>query len=131
MCDCLGGGTALERKRSALSETSPLGAYLSPEEIVALARACSTHAVRPGRVLPESAFYLVVSGQVEVREAASQQLLCTKQPNSFFTRFETREVTPAAAAAPGRWSSAWRRSRYTPSRSWTLTRHDSRTVRSV
>ena len=80
-----GSAVPLEQRRISLEDQSPLGAYLTPEELLELAKVCSGAKFRPGSSLPESPFYVVVSGQVEVRDP-NGSVLCTKYPGSFFTR---------------------------------------------
>jgi hypothetical protein len=82
---CGGGGASLEKRRSSLEDHSPLGAYLSAEELLELAKVCESMSFRQGVALPESPFYVVISGQVEVRDP-NGNVLCTKYPGSFFTR---------------------------------------------
>ena len=66
------GGVSQAQKLSALENASPLGVYLSKEELTALARLCTSCKVKPGKNLPESPFYIVIKGEVEVREAAER-----------------------------------------------------------
>lgn len=51
-----------------------------------LAKICSSAKVSVGKLLPESPFYVIISGQVEVREIESNEVLCTKYAGAFFTR---------------------------------------------
>ena len=81
-----GSAVPLEQRRISLEDQSPLGAYLTPEELLERAKVCSGAKFRPGSSLPESPFYVVVSGQVEVRDP-NGSVLCTKYPGSFFTRW--------------------------------------------
>jgi len=78
------GGASLAKKQHMLESQSPLGAYLSQEELAALAKACTTARFTEGGKLPESPFYIVMSGQIEVREG--DDVLCTKSAGAFFTR---------------------------------------------
>lgn len=80
---CCGGAPAL-KKMTILEDTSPLGAYLNMEELERLASLCDISSFRPGQQLPESPFYCIFTGQVQVIE--EDQVLCTKHPGSFFTR---------------------------------------------
>ena len=83
---CCGGGTSLDKKLSWLQEESPLGAYLGADELLELAKLCVTSSFRPQSKLDESPFFIVMSGQVEVRDSSSGEVLCTKYPGAFFTR---------------------------------------------
>lgn len=80
---CL-GGVSLELKRSMLEDHTPLGAYLASKELGQLARILQPARFTAGKMLPESPFYIVVSGQIEVREGS--EVLCTKSAGAFFTR---------------------------------------------
>ena len=71
------GGTSAVRKRAILEANSPLGAYLDDAELDSLADLTLISRFAAGGSLPESPFYVVISGSVEVREDA--QVLCTKQ----------------------------------------------------
>ena len=58
-------GVSEAQKLAALEDNSPLCAYLIRQEIVALARLCTSHKFKAGKQLPESPFYVVITGQVE------------------------------------------------------------------
>ena len=111
-----GSSVSLEAKRTVLEDNTPLGAYLTSKEVRTqhasrtqpcgnsrsqltltrgstpvrqlgeLAKICSSAKVSVGKLLPESPFYVIISGQVEVREGTSNDVLCTKSAGAFFTR---------------------------------------------
>lgn len=95
------GGVSSEQKRSLLEDRTPLGAYLSAKELSELAKILQTAKFAAGKPLPESPFYIVVTGQVEVREGS--EVLCTKSSGSFFTRRaglvaqQRHSISPSAA----------------------------------
>lgn len=77
-------GVSQASKLDHLQNASPLGAYLSEDELVALAKLCTSCSVKVGKALPESPFYIVIRGEVQVIE--DDEVLCTKYPGAFFTR---------------------------------------------
>lgn len=80
----MGCGASADRKTEMLTEHSPLGAYLNSEELERMAGLCTINTVAQGEVLPESPFYVIISGSAEVTEDGA--ILCTKHKGAFFTR---------------------------------------------
>ena len=78
------GGVPLMKKMDILEDASPLGAYLSHEELERLASLCDVLAFKKDQELPESPFYCIYTGLVEVKDGDT--VLCTKYPGAFFTR---------------------------------------------
>lgn len=78
------GGVSLARKLNLLTDNTPLGAYLGDDELANLAKLCMVTSFRTGQILPESPFYCIVSGEVQVVEET--EVLCTKYAGAFFTR---------------------------------------------
>ena len=93
------GGVSLEQKRSMLEDHTPLGAYLASKELGELAKILQLAKFGVGKPLPESPFYVVMSGQVEVREGSD--VLCTKSPGAFFTRRAGLVAQQRGSIAPG------------------------------
>jgi len=79
------GAVPLLKKIDILEDTSPLGAYLNAEELERLASFCEVASIRVDHQLPESPFYCIYTGKVEVIDDAGS-VLCTKYPGAFFTR---------------------------------------------
>lgn len=73
-------------KFAALDATTPLGAYLTSPELMRLASACSMLRMAKDDLLPESPFYLVLEGAVNVVDVASGDVICTRKQWSFFSR---------------------------------------------
>ena len=84
MSCCGGGADPVLLKRSMLEDHSPLGAYLSASDMSELANICQISRFAVGKPLPESPFYVMITGNAEVRDESG--VLCTKYPKSFFTR---------------------------------------------
>ena len=82
-CAACTGGVSHERKLELL-ERSPFFVYLNDEELETLARAFVTRKVSAGTALPNSPFYFVLHGDVEVRHEG--RTLVTKHAGSFFSR---------------------------------------------
>ena len=78
-------GVSLARKLDALQNTSPFGVYLSEAEVTSLAKLCTSSSIKAGKGLPESPFYVVIQGEVQVLSEEGETL-CTKYPGAFFTR---------------------------------------------
>ena len=53
---CFGGGVTPEQRRAALEDNSPLGAYLSSDELSELVKCCNIASIKRGKDLPESPF---------------------------------------------------------------------------
>eukprot|EP00966_Prymnesium_polylepis_P005027 115702-Prymnesium_polylepis.1 len=83
---CCGGGGAMKQleKMRVLKETTPFGAYLDEGELEHMATLCDISKFDANAELPESPFYCVMSGQVQVIE--NGEVLCTRFSGSFFTR---------------------------------------------
>ena len=86
------GGAALHLKTQSL-DSSPMGAYLSLDELVRLARACSIVSFKKDDPLPESPFYLVLKGEVRVLTPEGE-VLVDKREGAFFTRRAGLVATP-------------------------------------
>ena len=78
-------GVSVPRKLDALQNASPFGVYLSEVEVLSLAKLCTSSTIKPGKGLPESPFYVVIHGEVQVL-SEERETLCTKYPGAFFTR---------------------------------------------
>ena len=93
-------------KLYVLEHWSPLGAYLSAQDLHHLARACHVVNFREGGRLHESPFYIVVEGTVSVFSAEealpTERELCRRGAGAFFTRrageghVRARAPTPAS-----------------------------------
>lgn len=86
-------------------KATPLYAYLEDRELQQLASAFVRQRVKAGKVLPESPFYIVLSGIVDVRQNDSS--LCHKGAGSFFSRHagEVDDDLEEASRSPPRKSS--------------------------
>ena len=83
---CMGAETSQVRLcREQLQRFSPFGAYLSPAELLKLARTCSIVECGDAAPLADSPFYILVSGTVVVREV-SGSVLCYRYAGAFFSR---------------------------------------------
>lgn len=70
---------------AALDASSPLGAYLDRTELQRLAHACSIKRFAQGKHLPESPFYIVLSGLVAAVSSGGDDI-CTRTNGAFFSR---------------------------------------------
>lgn len=80
-CGCLG---VSEEAKLRLLEATPFYAYLEASEMRLLAKAFVRRSFARGKALPDSPFYLMLRGEVEVRQGGSA--LCRKANGSFFSR---------------------------------------------
>ena len=77
----------MQNKAELLMTASPLGAYLTDEQVKRLASCCGVAKFgADGTELFESPFYLVLEGVVSVQDVDTDTELCTRQKGSFFTR---------------------------------------------
>jgi len=84
MACCAGGGN-FALKLQTLEESSPLGVYLSFDELDKLARSCTISPIKQDQPLAESPFYIVLKGQVQV-STKTGKVLVSKVAGTFFTR---------------------------------------------
>ena len=78
-------------KVQLLAERSPLGAYLSPEELNRLSKLCTIARFSKGRpIQADSPFYLVVDGVVAVMDDDAVTELTSRRAGAFFTRMAGR-----------------------------------------
>ena len=82
---CCGGSTSTAVKREHLESQSPLGVYLSSDELDKLATACTISPIKSNQPLRDSPFYIVLEGQVVVKTQAGK-ILVSKVAGNFFTR---------------------------------------------
>lgn len=94
---CCGGSAA--PSIVSLLQATPLYAYLDDAELNIIANAFVRQRVAKGLVLPESPFYILLSGEVAV--VLDSQTLCHKAGGSFFSRsagqVDENSDSPAAA----------------------------------
>ena len=84
MACCAGGGN-FALKLQTLEESSPLGVYLSFDELDKLARSCTISPIKQDQPLAESPFYIVLKGKVLV-STKTGKVLVSKVAGTFFTR---------------------------------------------
>jgi hypothetical protein len=77
--------TAQQLKFAALDSSSPLGACVSESELLRLSNACRIVKVAAGRPLPDSPFYLIMEGRVDVLDE-NGHLLVKRERWAFFTK---------------------------------------------
>jgi len=92
-------GLSSQTTAKALTKT-PFHAYLDPDDMKALTKCFAKKTFKKGEELPESPFYLLLEGEVQITTPQGH-ILATKKPGSFFTRnFRVDKV----AARPKRMS---------------------------
>jgi CRP-like cAMP-binding protein len=78
-------------KVQLLAERSPLGAYLSPDELNRLSKLCTITKFRKGKpIQADSPFYLVIDGVVAVMDDDAVTELTSRRAGAFFTRMAGR-----------------------------------------
>lgn len=77
--------TSQQLKFAALDSSSPLGACVSESELLRLSNACRIVKVAAGRPLPDSPFYLIMEGRIDVLDEAGH-LLVQRERWAFFTK---------------------------------------------
>jgi hypothetical protein len=109
LMSCCGGSVSEERKLAIVSR-SPFFVYLDDSELRVLVQAFEYRRIGVGKRLPDSPFYFVLQGAVEVRKDGIT--LVHKQTGSFFSRFAgvTDNIAKSAKPATSRFSVARRMS---------------------
>ena len=82
---CLRKRRAFTAKFKSLQST-PFFVYVQEEDFEMLANAFTVHRFAKGQLMPESPFYLVVRGELDVVIKGTPDILCTKHPGAFFSR---------------------------------------------
>ena len=82
---CLGKKRAFAAKLQSLQST-PFFLYVQEEDFNLLARSFTAHRFSKGQTMPESPFYLVVRGELDIVSKGTADILCTKHEGAFFGR---------------------------------------------
>ena len=67
-------------------KSTPFFVYVQEEDFAMLARSFTAHRFSKGQVMPESPFYLVVRGELDIVLKGTPDVLCTKHQGAFFSR---------------------------------------------
>ena len=67
-------------------KSTPFFVYVQEEDFAMLARSFTAHRFSKGQVMPESPFYLVVRGELDIVLKGTPEVLCTKHQGAFFSR---------------------------------------------
>ena len=67
-------------------KSTPFFVYVQEEDFGMLARSFTAHRFSKGQVMPESPFYLVVRGELDIVLKGTPDILCTKHQGAFFSR---------------------------------------------
>uniref|UniRef100_A0A7S4F1E8 Cyclic nucleotide-binding domain-containing protein n=1 Tax=Chrysotila carterae TaxID=13221 RepID=A0A7S4F1E8_CHRCT len=102
---CCGGGgdgeVETERKQELLAQCTPFGVYFDSAQLAKLAKLFARQRFIAGQDLPESPFYIVAAGEVEVISKFETGFLCVKQQGSFFSRHAGIVYGPANLRSSG------------------------------
>ena len=82
---CFRRKRAFAAKLQSLQST-PFFVYVQQEDFEMLAHSFTAHRFSKGQALPESPFYLVVRGELDIVLKGSPDILCTKHQGAFFSR---------------------------------------------
>lgn len=67
-------------------KSTPFFVYVQEEDFGMLARSFTAHRFSKGQVMPESPFYLVVRGELDIVLKGTPDILCIKHQGAFFSR---------------------------------------------